>query len=187
MPYIPKAHEKYNLLTINEQFNSEVFEYDADTVWEVLHIIGKDYNLMPYNYPSYESYFEELDKLASEFSDNHDAVNAIEKLRNEIKELNQKEEWSVLKYIGPTTEEIGLTNGKNYYWPTSKNNPVYNGVFDDEEIRSYLYPTDEKFWIILEDPTGMAYNTIYGNGRKLLEEDYNRMLEEEGWIHFKGE
>jgi hypothetical protein len=106
---------------------------------------------------------------------------------NEIKELNQKEEWSVLKYIGPTTEEIGLTNGKNYYWPTSKNNPVYNGVFDDEEIRSYLYPTDEKFWIILEDPTGMAYNTIYGNGRKLLEEDYNRMLEEEGWIHFKGE
>ena len=41
-------------------------------------------------------------------------------------------------------------------------------MVDDEEFTSYLYPTDPDLWVILEDPTGMAYNTIYGNGKNKL-------------------
>ena len=76
--------------------------------------------------------------------------------------MNQKEEWSILRYIGPTDDNVGgLTHGKNYYWPTRKDNPVYCGVVDDEEFTSYRYPTEAHLWEILEDPTGMAYRTIY--------------------------
>ena len=51
---------------------------------------------------------------------------------------------------------------------TAISNPVYTGVVDDEEFTSYLYPTDPDLWVILEDPTGMAYNTIYGNSKNKL-------------------
>ena len=39
---------------------------------------------------------------------------------------------------------------------------------DDEAFIFYLYPTDSDLWEILEDPTDMAYNTIYGNGKNKL-------------------
>ena len=91
--------------------------------------------------------------------------------------MNRKEQWSVLKFIG--TEIDGLTPGSNYYWPSSFSNPVYRGVVDDEEFTSYLYPTDADLWEILEDPTGMAYNTIYGNGKgKMSKATHNHIMEQ---------
>jgi hypothetical protein len=45
----------------------------------------------------------------------------------------------------------------------SKSNPEYEGVIDDEEFTSYLYPVDEGLWEIAEDPTGMA--------RKIMEKE----------------
>ena len=92
--------------------------------------------------------------------------------------LNQKEQWSVLQYIGPLDDRVfGLTPGRNYYWPSSYSNPIYSGVVDDEEFTSYLYPTDSNFWVILEDPTKMAYNTIYGNEKnKLSKEEHDRIM-----------
>lgn len=86
-----------------------------------------------------------------------------------VHEMNRKEQWSVLRYTGPADERYGsLTPGKNYYWPSRASNPVYSGVVDDEEYTSYIYPTDSDLWEILEDPTGMAHNTIYGNGKNKL-------------------
>ena len=41
---------------------------------------------------------------------------------------------------------------------------AYRGVIDDEEFTAYLYPTEPDLWEILEDPTGMAYRTLYENG-----------------------
>ena len=41
-------------------------------------------------------------------------------------------------------------------------------VLDNLFPPKYLYPTDPGLWEILEDPTGMAYITIYGNGKNKL-------------------
>ena len=73
----------------------------------------------------------------------------------------------MLRYVGESGSPFsGLTYNNNYYWPTSKNHPVYCGVIDNEEFTAYIYPTDEELWEILEDPTGMAYRTIHGAGIK---------------------
>ena len=72
---------------------------------------------------------------------------------------------------------FGLTQNKNYYWPTRKDKPVYCGVIDDEEFTAYLYPTEAHLWEILEDPTGMAHNTIYGSGKgKLSIKEHEEMI-----------
>ena len=50
-------------------------------------------------------------------------------------------------------------------------------VIDDEEFTAYLYPTEAHLWEILDDPTGMAYNTIYGNGKgKMSEQEHNEII-----------
>lgn len=67
-----------------------------------------------------------------------------------------------MKYIGESTDGVsGLTHGRCYYWPCSTKNPVYEGVIDDEEFTSYLYPVDANLWEIIEDPTGMAKRAIF--------------------------
>ena len=106
----------------------------------------------------------------------------------DIKKRNVKENWSVVKYVGETTGLFGLTHGRHYYWPSSTDNPEYEGVIDDEEFTSYLMcdansntvyqSTDEatekaKFfeyhkpysnWEISEDPTGITRGVLEGNG-----------------------
>ena len=56
---------------------------------------------------------------------------------------------------------FSLTQGKYYYWPCSKESPVYEGVIDDEEFTSYLYPTDAALWEIAEDPVITSYSIHY--------------------------
>ena len=56
--------------------------------------------------------------------------------------------------------ELALTRGRCYYWPCSRDNPVYEGVIDDEEFTSYLYPCDPASWEPLYDPTGMARRAL---------------------------
>ncbi|MBQ8504236.1 MAG: hypothetical protein IJ491_08160 [Clostridia bacterium] len=163
MAYIPTQHEKYNLLPFCRKNGLEVFDYPSKLLWEIDEYIGID----PYGYNSYDDYFKELDKVAERFSGNPEAAELLRKFKSEIKRMNIKEEWSVVKYTGPTDDKAyGLTQGKNYYWPTSKDDPVYHGVIDDEEYTSYIYPTDRNLWEILEDPTGMAYDTIYKNDKE---------------------
>ena len=79
--------------------------------------------------------------------------------------LNNKDLWSVLKYTGETNE-FHLTHGRAYYWPCTKEDPYFRGIVDDEEFTNYLYDvygscSDD--WIILDDPTGMAYRTLNNN------------------------
>ena len=72
----------------------------------------------------------------------------------------------MLRYLGPDDGRLfSLTPGRCYYWPSSYSHPVYSGVVDDEEYTSYFHPVDPEFWEILEDPTGMAYETIYGTAK----------------------
>lgn len=179
MPYIPKEHEKYNLLPWCREHGGEVFDYPSKLICEMETLLGTSVGLLPYGYYSYEEYYGLLDQLIISNQENKNTVEKLNQLKQVMMQMNQKEEWSVLKYVGPTDEgALGLTNGKNYYWPTRREKPIYNGVIDDEEFTSYMYPTESFLWEILEDPTGMAYDTIYGDSRnKLSQKDYNRVIE----------
>ena len=162
MPYIPKKHEKYNVLPFCKENGGEVFVYPSDLLDEVEELIGTASGLIPYGYKSYDDYFNSIDLLIDKNADRTDIIAKIEEFRDMVRKMNQKEEWSILRYIGPSSGGVtGLTNGKIYYWPTRKECPVHYGVIDDEEFTTYLYPTDSSLWEILEDPTGMAYRTIF--------------------------
>jgi hypothetical protein len=132
---------------------------------------------LPYNFNSYKDYYGLLDHLIEKYSADSTIIKLLQKLKCRMQEMNCKEEWSVLKYIGPTDDD--LTNGNNYYWPTRRNNPVYHGVVDNEEFTAYLYPTVSEYWEILEDPTGMAYNTIFNHGKGALSiEQYASLMDQ---------
>lgn len=184
MPFIPEKHEKYNLLPMCRHSGGEVFDYPGKQISEVDTLIEPSCGLLPYNYDSYADYYGYLDELIEAYVAYPDTVDALQRLKQRVIDMNQKEEWSVVKYIGPTdTGGFGLTHGKNYYWPTRKSNPVYCGVIDDEEFTAYLYPTDARLWEILEDPTGMAYRTIYANGSGgMPSEVYNSMMAQFGCV-----
>lgn len=169
MVYIPKEHEKYDVLPICRREGGEVFEYPSELIHEVEKLIGSSPDIFPYNYESYEEYFAAIDNLISAHKADSFLVSKLKELRETVRRMNQKEEWSILRYVGPSDGSLtGITHGKTYYWPTRKDNPVYCGVVDDEEFTAYLYPTEPHLWVILEDPTGMAYRTIYEKGTGYL-------------------
>lgn len=169
MPYIPKEHEKYNLLPLCRKDGGEVFDYPLKLICEAEQLSDALKGLFPYNYDSYEEYFATIDFLIKDNLQNSEIIDKLTQVREMVWEMNQKEEWSILRYIGPSTDELfGLTKGKLYYWPTRKQNPVYRGVIDDEEFTAYLYPTEKSLWEIVEDPTGMAHRTIYGHEKGYL-------------------
>lgn len=169
MPYIPKEHEKYNLLPLCREYGGEVFEYPSNLLCKLEKFIKPDDQLDPYGFKSYQEYDSEIDRVAQRFADQPDVMALFAEYKSQIRAMNCKEQWSVLRYIGPADDRLfSVTPGKNYYWPSQEAKPVYSGVIDDEEYTAYLYPTDSDLWEILEDPTGMAYNTIYGNGKNKL-------------------
>ena len=182
MPYIPKEHEKYDLLPYCRKDGGEVFEYPGELLSKTEKLMDAPCSLMPYNYNSYDEYFNMIDSLIAEHSENIQIVEKLNEVREMVYKMNQKEEWSILKYLGPTDDAcFGLTHGKNYYWPSRKDNPVYCGVIDDEEFTAYLYPTEAKLWEILEDPTGMAYRTIYEKSKGYCsQESYDSFMEQIG-------
>lgn len=163
MPYIPSSHEKYNLLPYCREHGGEVFEYPGNLLNKINALLDADEHLDPYGYSSYEEYNSQIDHVAQRFCDQPDVRQLLQQYKEKIREMNQKEQWSVLRYLGPADNRLfSLTPGRCYYWPSSYTNPVYSGVVDDEEYTSYFHPVDQDFWEIIEDPTGMAYNTIYG-------------------------
>ena len=178
MAYIPKQHEKYDLLPECRKHGGEVFDYPGELIFKIEKIMGFSSSIFPYNFDSYEEYFESVDNEIEVHKENTDLVALLLSLKDKVKEMNTKEDWSVLRYVGESDDSLlGLTKGKIYYWPTSKKNPVYQGVVDDEEFTSYMYPTESSLWEILEDPTCMAYNTIYQKGKGSLSvKDYDYMM-----------
>lgn len=57
-------------------------------------------------------------------------------------------------------------------------NPRYEGVIDEEEYTSYLYPTDSYLWEIAEDPTGIAYRTIYNGDNSCSSVEYENIMKQ---------
>ena len=180
MAYIPEKYKKYNLLPHCKEKGGEVFSYPSALLNELEKYLPDEENMMPYGYNSYEEYYSEMDKLAEQYFKGVDTLMLYEKFKAELAKLNVKENWSVLRYIGKGKHGcMGLTSGSIYYWPCSIENPVYEGGIDDEEFTSYLYPTEANEWEILEDPTGMAYRTIYGNKKgHLSRKDYEGIMKQ---------
>ena len=180
MPYIPKEHEKYDLLPDSRKDGGEVFDYPCALLDKLETYIKPDDQLIPYGYDSYEDYNAKIDRIAQRFADQPEVLALFAQYKERLCQMNRKELWSVLRYIGPEDDRItSLTPGRNYYWPVDPTDPAYRGVVDDEEFTNYLYPTDPELWEILEDPTGMAYRTIFGNGKnKMTKAEHDHIMEQ---------
>ncbi len=162
MPYLPKEHEAYDLLPFCREHGGEVFDY-PDFLRDVSELLDPGEEIFPYGFHSYEEYFSALDAIIAAHAAQPELAEKLRELRAEMQRMNRKEDWSVVRYVGPSFDPgLSLTSGRCYYWPTSRENPVYCGVVDDEEFTSYLYATDAALWEIVLDPTGMAHRTIFG-------------------------
>ena len=62
MPYIPKQHEKYNLLPYCRKDGGEVFDYPSELIYKAEKMLENE-DLMPYNFNSYEEYYGHIDDL----------------------------------------------------------------------------------------------------------------------------
>jgi hypothetical protein len=176
-PYIPERHLGYGLLPELTASGGEVFSYPAE-LNEVDGMVIKCEGdkrdergrrvsrIMPYGFGSYGEYFGLLADLADRYRESYPEVaEAIESLGTKMKLMNVKEDWSVVRYVGSQFDDDvipHLTKGRCYYWPCSRENPVYEGVVDNEEFTSYMYPCDPESWEIVEDPTGMAARALAG-------------------------
>lgn len=178
MTYIPKKHEKYNLLPGCRRSGGEVFTYPCSLLRELEKYLPQGHNMMPYGYDSYEEYYKAMDKYAEIYFTEEKLSNLYKKFIEEMHQMNDKEQWSVLRYVGESDDRLlGLTHGKAYYWSCSLKNPVYDGVIDDEEFTSYWYSTEACDWEILDDPTGMAYRTIYEKEKGYISrEQYDHVM-----------
>ena len=181
-PHIPETHRKYNLLPDSRKDHYEVFSYppelnDIDSrIWLSKHPDFDEENemrgalIMPYGERSYGTYNAVLDGYIAEFAlADPQLADDLRSLKEKVRKMNVKENWSVVKYTGPDLPRaLGLKNGQCYYWPCSLENPEYEGVIDEEEFTSYLYPCDPDCWEILEDPTGMAERALSGKADTVI-------------------
>lgn len=174
-PYIPEAHEKYNLLPLCRENGGEVFSYPGElsVIDDILQERESEDTeapehpaslITPYSFDCYEDYYAMLERYAEKYRGvDPELSDAILALEEAVRKMNVKEEWSVVRYVG---EDLGnafsLTPGRYYYWPCSIAHPDYEGVIDNEEFTSYLYPCDPACWEIAEDPTGMAARALAG-------------------------
>lgn len=160
MPYIPNQHQHYNLLPRCSAQGGEVFSYPSALIESIEALLPAGESLIPYGYSSYAEYDAQIEAYHKLYAlDNPPLETLLNQLKTEIKERNVKEDWTVVRFLGDSTDSfLGLTHGQCYYWPCSKGHPTYEGVIDDEEFTSYLYSTSKNLWEVLEDPLGITKN-----------------------------
>lgn len=176
MAYIPEKHKQYGLLPTSVADGFEVFSYPSDLVDaidELLFELEDDYEdsgcvraslLIPYAIKSYEEYQKRIHSYIEKYPE-HEVADLLRLLSQQIRRMNVKEDWSVVRYVGHEfdgDEFASLTAGRCYYWSCSRENPTYEGVVDNEEFTSYLYPCNADSWEVVEDPTGMARRALDG-------------------------
>ena len=57
MPYIPKAHEKYNLLPFCRENGGEVFSYSSEMEDQIRGMLPEGESVIPYCYNNYEVFY----------------------------------------------------------------------------------------------------------------------------------
>lgn len=160
MPYIPEEHEKYNLLPNCRKKGGEIFDYPEELLNIIEEVTGED--IAPFGYDSYEEYYLMLDNIIEKYSNDSIKAKLID-FKTLMLEMNQKEDWSIVRYLGESTAEdfhIGLTQGRCYYLPADKNCVDFRGIIDDEEWTTYWYDLYSEEWEIITDPTGVARAAI---------------------------
>lgn len=159
MPYIPEAHKQFNLLPMRTEQGGEVFVYPEEWINEIKELTKE--NIIPSGYNSYEEYYTMLDTLIDKYVDNQKVHKLLRDVKEDMQEANQKENWSVVRYIGENEEDLfGLVKGQCYYWPTYEDGE-FLGIIDGEEFSNYAYDPVPEEWEIVCDPTGMAKDVLY--------------------------
>jgi hypothetical protein len=170
-PYIPAAHRQYGLLPRSCKEGGEVFVFPeelnaADRLLAELEGTADGPSvptyLLPHGYRCYADYFKAFrghERRCAEAAPELPEVLGF--VAGLMKVANRKEDWSVVRYVGPDRGDwFGLTPGQCYYWPCSASLPQYEGVVDDDETLAYRYPCDPDCWEIVEDPTGMVADAL---------------------------
>lgn len=163
MAHIPTRHKKYNLLPFCREQGGEVFCYRPELLERINALLPDGENVTPYGYFTYREYYTMFDSvMENHLLDESRLYVLLKRFRKEMKDLNVKENWAVVRYLGKTTnEEYGLTEGRCYYWPCSRSHPEYIGVIDNEEYTAHIYPVDPQLWEVIDDPhniTSIMYN-----------------------------
>ena len=122
MAYIPASHKHYNLLPDCAAHGGEVFAYSStieleEFLRDFMPVVD---TLDPCGYESYAAYAEMLCNLRESYAEWPEAVSAIDDYADALLDINQKEHWSICRYIGKNYGgNGGLTCGNTYYWPCS--------------------------------------------------------------------
>lgn len=172
-PYIPAEHAKLDLLPGLRIHGGETITLPQDLEILIDVIVERDQTIneadttriLPFGYKAYANYFNNLSSLAEHYEESDPELSdLIVDVSRAMQRANTKELWSVVRYVGPalSNKERTLTPGRCYYWPTSPDNPVYQGVIDDSEILAFIYPCDADHWEIIRDPLGMAARALAG-------------------------
>ena len=162
MAYIPEAHAKYNLLPFCVGNGGEVFDYPSSIANKITdEFLPDEESVIPYGYENYSQYYTKLDDYIIKYGTTDGKINEIGeliiRLKKDIQNMNIKENWSVLRYIGkPTDGCFGLTHGRYYYMTSFDKARKSIGIIDDEEFTAYMYPAKLSDWEVTEDPTGIA-------------------------------
>lgn len=167
MASIPERHLGYDLLPRCRESGGEVFSYPEELTFVddmLCRALGKEVSLItPYGYGSQGEYLSVLEGYACRVEGAHPFLAAdLRGLARSVVGLNDKEAWSVVRYVGEASDDLDLTQGRCYYWPCCEESPRYEGVIDDEEFTSYVYAPDPASWEVVDDPTGMAERAIEG-------------------------
>ena len=106
---IPDSHKKYNLLPRCSERGGEVFSYPSSEN-EISAKLPEGEHVIPYGYDSYEDFYQQLDCYIEQYGSTDGDLNElgskIFKYKEDIRSMNIKENWSVLKYLGETTSTI---------------------------------------------------------------------------------
>ena len=173
MANIPEKHRKYDLLPVTRNMDFDAIEYPSIAL-ELSRLLPEGEHLIPYGYASVDEYIQHVENVAEQYAKTAPQREAFQNYIESVRRLNQKECWSVLEYTGEEWDEpLRFTPGRAYYWPCDPQKPEFLGIIDDEEFTAYLYAPDPDDWKILDDPTGMAYETMFGRDR----DKWKRMFE----------
>ena len=131
MAYIPEKHKGFGLLPRSVEGSKEVFSYPSSLIEEIEGMLfelegvaedpeyGRLSLLIPYGRESYDAYQAEIGTYLEKYS-KHEVAGLLKLLSSEIRKMNVKEDWSVVRYVGqqfdgddlaPPSRPVGATTG----------------------------------------------------------------------------
>lgn len=187
---IPEKYKKYNLIPKTLENGADIIIHDDEYLEKLEKKINKE--LVPYKYrllSDYMKFIEKEEELNLDYRDDFDRY-----IQNLI-EVNDVSNWSVVQYILPTQKTYTLENGtkieptfiqgKYYFMICAKNVEESYSIYtidEQETVRiDYLWPIS--CFEVIEDPSGEIENHFnYGYAveeRKKFLNLFNKVKEKE--------